>query len=187
MQKKILTMATALLLSTVIAGTAAARDGWYAAIRGGITNSNLNDIDDSATTTAAVDFDNVWMMSGAIGYRYSYFRAELEYTYRNKIEGDYIGAKHKVDTMSMMINGYYDIDTGMALRPFVNLAIGASRLKIKDVGVSSKTDYKFSWGGGVGVGYDITKDITFDVGYRFQDLGKQIKSNEFYGGLRFAF
>ena len=130
---------------------------------------------------------NAWEGSAAVGMHLNDFRTELEYTYRNKIEGDYIGAKHKVDTMSMMINGYYDIDTGMALRPFVNLAIGASRLKIKDVGVSSKTDYKFSWGGGVGVGYDITKDITFDVGYRFQDLGKQIKSNEFYGGLRFAF
>ncbi len=130
---------------------------------------------------------NAWEGSAALGMQLNEIRTELEYTYRNKIEGDYIGAKHKVDTMSLMVNGYYDIQTGTALRPFINLAVGASRLKIKDVGVSSKTDYKFSWGGGVGVGYDITKDITFDVGYRFQDLGKQIKSNEFYGGLRFAF
>ena len=130
---------------------------------------------------------NAWEGSAALGMQLNEIRTELEYTYRNKIEGDYIGAKHKVDTMSLMVNGYYDIQTGTALRPFINLAVGASRLKIKDIGVSSKTDYKFSWGGGVGVGYDITKDITFDVGYRFQDLGKQIKSNEFYGGLRFAF
>ena len=130
---------------------------------------------------------NAWEGSAALGMQLNEIRTELEYTYRNKIEGDYIGAKHKVDTMSLMVNGYYDIQTGTALRPFINLAVGASRLKIKDVGVSSKTDYKFSWGGGVGVGYDITKDITFDVGCRFQDLGKQIKSNEFYGGLRFAF
>ena len=130
---------------------------------------------------------NAWEGSAALGMQLNEIRTELEYTYRNKIEGDYIGAKHKVDTMSLMVNGYYDIQTGTALRPFINLAVGASRLKIKDVGVSSKTDYKFSWGGGVGVGYDISKDITFDVGYRFQDLGKQIKSNEFYGGLRFAF
>ncbi len=130
---------------------------------------------------------NAWEGSAALGMQLNEFRTELEYTYRNKIEGDYLGAKHKVDTMSLMVNGYYDIDTGSELRPYINLAIGASRLKQRYIGVSSETEYKFSWGGGVGVGYDMTNDITFDLGYRFQDLGEQIKSNEFYAGLRFAF
>ena len=84
MQKKLFTIASALLLSTAIVGSAAARDGWYFAVRGGVTNSNLNDVSEDSTTTATadIDFDNVWMMSGAVGYRYSYFRAELEYSYR---------------------------------------------------------------------------------------------------------
>ena len=130
---------------------------------------------------------NAWNMSAAVGMQLNAFRTEFEYTYRDGIEGRYIGAKHKVDTMSMMVNGYYDIQTGHALKPFVNLGIGASRLKLKDVGVRSDTDYKFSWGGGAGLSYDLSQNITFDLGYRFMDLGKEIKSNEFYGGLRFAF
>lgn len=130
---------------------------------------------------------NAWEGSAALGMQLNEFRTELEYTYRNKIKGDYIGTRHKVDTMSLMLNGYYDIQTGTAFRPFVNLQIGASRLRLNDANTSAKTHYKFSWGGGVGIGYDITRDIAFDIGYRFQDLGKQIKSNEFYGGLRFAF
>lgn len=130
---------------------------------------------------------NAWEGSAAVGMQMNSFRTELEYTYRDKIEGHHHDAKHKVDTMSLMVNGYYDIDTGTAMTPYVNLGIGASRLKLREIDVSSKTDYKFSWGGGVGVGYEITKDMTFDVGYRFLDLGKEIKSNEFYGGLRFSF
>ena len=130
---------------------------------------------------------NAWEMSAAVGMQLNEFRTEFEYTYRDGIEGDHLGAKHKVDTMSMMVNGYYDIQTGSALKPFINLGIGASRLKLKEVGIYSKTDYKFSWGGGAGISYDLSKNITFDLGYRFTDLGKQIKSNEFYGGLRFAF
>ena len=130
---------------------------------------------------------NAWEGSAALGMQLNEFRTELEYTYRDKIAGNLHGVKHKVGTMSLMVNGYYDIQTGTALRPFINLAAGASRLRLNSEDTSGKTDYKFSWGGGVGVGYDISKNIAFDLGYRFTDLGKQVKSNEFYGGLRFAF
>ncbi|MBR1777818.1 MAG: porin family protein [Alphaproteobacteria bacterium] len=178
--KKVLlgTVASALALSAFVS-TAKAQtpcgDRPYVAVRTGLAMLK-NHID-----------KNAWEGGAAVGMQLNEFRAELEYTYRDGIEGDYIGAKHKVDTMSLMVNGYYDIQTGSALHPFVNLGIGASRIKIKDVGISSDSYNKFSWGGGVGVGYDLSKNITFDLGYRFLDLGKEIKSNEFYGGLRFAF
>ncbi|GEM_PF-2130532 len=130
---------------------------------------------------------NAWEGSVAMGMQLDAMRAELDYTYRDKIKKQHAGREHENDTMSLMVNGYYDIPTDMALKPFVNLGIGASRLKMKVADVSSKTHYKFSWAGGVGVGYELSRDWTLDVGYRFQDLGKDVKSNEFYGGVRFAF
>lgn len=128
---------------------------------------------------------NTWDIGVAAGMRLNQIRTEFEYTYRGEIKGDYAGTKHKIDAMSMLVNMYYDIHTGSALHPFVNLGIGASRLELKDE--SSHTDFKFSWGGGAGVSYDLSQNVTFDLGYRFLDLGKEIKANEFYGGLRFAF
>ena len=128
---------------------------------------------------------NTWDVGVAAGMQLNQFRTELEYTYRGRIKGDYAMTNHKIDTMSLLVNGYYDIQTGSALHPYINLGIGTSRLEIKSV--DSKTDYKFSWGGGAGMSYDLTQSVSFDLGYRFLDLGKQIKSNEFYGGLRFAF
>ena len=130
---------------------------------------------------------NTWDASIAAGMQLNQFRTELEYIYRGGIEGRHAGAKHKVDSMSMLLNGYYDMHMGSSLYPFINLSVGASRLKLKDVGVRSDTEVKFSWGGGAGIAYDISKNVTIDLGYRFLDLGKEIKSNEFYGGLRFSF
>ena len=130
---------------------------------------------------------NTWDAGVAIGMQLNSFRTELEYTYRDNIKGDAMGGEHKLGTMSMLVNGYYDMYTGSSFHPYLNLGIGASRLYQKDAGMFSHTDYKFSWGGGVGISYDITQDTTFDLGYRFLDLGKQVKSNEFYAGLRFAF
>ena len=130
---------------------------------------------------------NAWEGSVAAGMQLNHFRSELEYTFRDGIKGHSQGLEHKVKTMSLMLNGYYDIDTGSALRPYVNLGIGVSRLKLEENPRNTKKNNKFSWGGGVGMGYDITQSVALDLGYRFLDLGEQIKSNEFYTGLRFAF
>ncbi len=178
--KKILlgTLASAVVFSAFAPSAKADErcgDRPYAAVRTGVAMLK-NHID-----------KNAWEGSVAIGTQLNAFRAEMEYTYRDKIKGDHNRTKHEIGSMSLMANGYYDMRNHTRFTPFVNLAAGASRLHMKDAGVSSNTDYRFSWGGGVGVGYDIAKSATFDLGYRFLDLGKDVKSNEFYAGLRFAF
>ena len=178
--KKVLlgTVASVVALSTFVSTAKAQEpcgDRPYVAIRSGLSMLK-NHID-----------KNAWEGSVAAGMQLNQFRAELEYIYRDGIKGNTMGGEHKLDTMSMLVNGYYDIKMGSSLYPFINLGIGASRLKQKDFGLINHTDYKFSWGGGVGMGYDITQNMTVDLGYRFLDLGKQVKSNEFYAGLRFAF
>lgn len=200
MQKKILTMATALLLSTVIAGTAAARDGWYAAIRGGITNSNLNDIDDSATTTAAVDFDNVWMMSGAIGYRYSYFRAELEYTYREDHEETSArgGSGTEFGAQNLMLNGYFDFLPNYVISPYISGGIGWSQISMdvfstnfgQRITENNDSD-NFTWSLGAGMTIRVNRCLNIDAGYRYLDMGDienaNVNAHEVYFGLRYTF
>ena len=53
------------------------------------TNGNknsLNNKDDDVTKAAVSDLDSVGMYSGAVGYKYKYFRAELEYVARDALK-----------------------------------------------------------------------------------------------------
>lgn len=200
MQKKLLTIAGALLLSTAIAGTASARDGWYAAFRGGITNSNLNDIDDNASETADIDFDNVWMMSGAVGYRYSYFRAELEYTYREDHDETsptgLSGAEFGVQ--NLMLNGYIDFLPNYVVSPYISAGIGWSKVEMKTFSTlgpvrteTSVDSDNFTWSLGAGATVRINKCLNFDAGYRYIDMGDienaNVNAHEVYFGLRYTF
>ena len=84
MTKKFLTAVSALVLASfAAAGVAEARDGLYLSVKGGRTNPNMNSKKDSFYDKAGIEFDDVWFVSGAFGYRWKYFRAELEYTYRD--------------------------------------------------------------------------------------------------------
>ncbi len=199
MQKKILTLAAVMLFSTTLAGTASARDGWYAALRGGLTNSNMNDVDDSAGKKADIDFDNVWMMSGAVGYRYSYFRAELEYTYHEDhdetsatgLSGTEFGAQN------LMLNGYIDFLPNYVVSPYISGGIGWSKIKLDTYSttttrttVSNDAD-NFTWSLGAGMTIRINKCLNFDGGYRYIDMGDienaNVNAHEVYFGLRYTF
>ncbi len=200
MQKRFLTIAAALLLSTVMVGTASARDGWYAAVRGGITNSNLNDKDDSATTTAAVDFDNVWMMSGAVGYRYSYFRAELEYTYREDHEetSSRGGSGTEFGVQNLMLNGYFDFLPNYVISPYISAGIGWSQVSMdifstnfgERITENNDSD-NFTWSLGAGATIRVNKCLNIDAGYRYIDMGDiesaNVNAHEIYFGLRYTF
>ena len=200
MQKKLFTIASALLLSTAIVGSAAARDGWYFAVRGGITNSNLNDKDASAAEDADIDFDNVWMMSGAVGYRYSYFRAELEYSYRQDHDetspsgrsGSEFGAKN------LMLNGYIDFMPNYVISPYISGGIGWANVTMDSfytTGSARQEDNNdvnnFAWSIGAGLTVRINKCLNLDGGYRYIDMGDidnaNVNAHEWYFGLRYTF
>ena len=200
MQKKVFTLLGALLLSTAIAGAAEARDGWYAAFRGGVTNSNLNDVDDKATDEAEIDFDNVWMMSGAIGYRYSYFRAELEYTYREDHSEEYDGGLSGTEfgATNLMLNGYFDFLPNYVISPYVSAGIGWTQVSLdtfsysygKTIVEGNESD-NFTWSLGAGMTVRINKCLNIDAGYRYIDMGDiesaNVNAHEIYFGLRYTF
>lgn len=202
MQKKLFTIASALLLSTAIAGTADARDGWYFAVRGGVTDSNLNDVneDSTSTATADIDFDNVWMMSGAVGYRYSYFRAELEYSYRQDhdenspsgLSGTEFGAKN------LMLNGYIDFMPNYVISPYISGGIGWAKVKMDTFYTAAGVRHEdnndvnnFAWSVGAGLTVRINKCLNLDGGYRYIDMGDidsaNVNAHEWYFGLRYTF
>lgn len=130
--------------------------------------------------------DNVWANAGAIGIRHQDFRAEIEYTYREKMSGMSFGDYDEITTQSLMVNLYYDIPTETVIRPFINAGLGVSNIALRTPYYKDSTN-KFSWSAGAGIAYDISKQWDFDIGYRYIDIGEDVKTNEFYAGIRYTF
>ena len=139
-------------------------------------------------------WDNTFGGSLAAGYDFSKklnipVRAELEYAAFTKAEAEKEawGDKYKQSNniQTLFVNVYYDINTGTRFIPYIGAGLGAGFIRTKgyiDWGAGaiettgSKTVTNFAWNIGLGLGYEITKNIALDVGYRFADLGK-VKTN----------
>ncbi len=194
MNKKFLTVAFALVFSALMSSEAIARDGFYLGIRGGMTNANMNDIDDSATDTAPIDFEDEWWIGGAVGYRYSYVRLELEYTYHDSHEEDLTEFGYE----SYMANAYFDFLPNYVVSPYIQGGLGYTKLDLKTTTVigmnrlvDSSDETNFTWSLGAGLTLRLNKCLNLDVGYRYLDMGDiegaNINAHEWYGGVRFTF
>ena len=71
-------------ISLSIANAAyASSEGPYLAVPDGENTHSIGDKDENVATDKKLDVDdNAMMFSGAIGYRWGYFRVEAEYVYR---------------------------------------------------------------------------------------------------------
>lgn len=128
-------------------------------------------------------------------------RVELEYNQNEVAESTLFGvAETEVETQSVMLNGYYDIDTGTKLTPYVGAGIGFAKVKgIMSIPSTqyyeSMDDTTFAWQVGAGVGYAVTENVTVDAGYRYVDYGDisdydvdiETTAHELYVGARYSF
>lgn len=211
MNKTFATVASALVLTMAVAATAEARDGFYIAVRGGYTDYNYNSYKrDNASTKSKADFDGVWHASGALGYKYKYFRVEGEYIYRDDSDADYKikgaggaieGTNHTtIETDSFMLNAYLDIMPNYWISPYIMGGIGISRLDFKsnDTNLSGvtyneferdKTNFSWQWGGGLSL--RLNRCLNFDMGYQYMNFNKlnkaELNAHVYYGGLRYTF
>lgn len=199
MKKTLVTMASALVLTMAVAAPASARDGFYVALRGGNTDYNMNDKEDSAVSKSRAEFGDTWMMSGALGYKYKYFRIEGEYIYRDDIEDEYRSGrgtyKSSLESDSFMANIYLDLMPNYWVSPYLNAGIGITRIDLsnRDPGGDKVTysEDNFTWMLGGGLSLRLNRCVNIDAGYRYLDMGDinkaNINSHEWYGGLRFTF
>lgn len=199
MKKTLLLTASALVLTLAVAAPASARDGFYVALRGGNTNYNLNNKDDNISSKSRTDFGDTWMMSGALGYKYKYFRIEGEYIYRDDIDDEYaIGRgkyKSTLESDSFMANVYLDLMPNYWVSPYIMGGIGITRIDLsnQDSGAEKVTysEDNFTWALGGGLSVRLNRCLNIDAGYRYLDMGDigkaNINAHEVYGGLRFTF
>lgn len=201
----------ALLAGTFLASNAMADcNGFYLGGRGGIVKHDYSKKGNSGINSDGLD-KNRLMLSGALGYRHDYLRAELEYVWRDKSEKKYgddtdptMKAKHSFKTQSYMLNGYFDFAPYRWFTPYVSAGIGFTEMKYKDSyyygvtgGSSTATNngnYKptrFTWSVGGGLSVKVTNRFNVDAGYRYYDMGSikhaDITAHEIYSGLRYVF
>lgn len=203
-------------ISAVALGIAAATpaqaecDGVYLAVRGGGANPTL---DDKSQGSNRFDIGGTdLMLSGALGYRYEYFRAEVEYIWRNTnedsetlayydkdLERDVVSkSSGEFDYTSYMFNVYWDLSPYTWFTPYLNAGIGWTELEYNfsynnsdGNGSDSYKKDRFTWSLGAGLSAKMTNRLNLDLGYRYFDFGKlgdgQVHNHEFYGGLRYVF
>lgn len=203
--KKLLLTVSALVLGMAIATDALADcNGLYVGIRAGSAKhdySKKNHIDMDGLDS------HVFMLSGALGYRYDYYRTELEYVWRDKDDWKISdsGANSKLDfqTQSFMWNHFIDILPYNWWSPYVGAGIGFTKMKYHDkttyptgdvddyTSGYNNTPTRFTWSVGGGLTLKVTNKFNVDAGYRYYDMGAihkmDVKAHEIYGGLRYVF
>ncbi len=194
----------ALLAGTFLCSNAMADcNGFYLGGRGGIVKHDYSKKGNSGINSDGLD-KNKLMLSGALGYRYNYFRTEVEYVWRDKSEKKYVvsptySTKYNFRSYSYMLNGYFDFAPYRWFTPYVSAGIGLTKLKYKDVdsdGMSGTTNgnyspTRFTWSVGGGLSVKVTNRFNVDAGYRYYDMGSikhaDVTAHEICTGLRYVF
>jgi len=146
---------------------------YYISLKGGMTafsDISFNDFQDDP------DLGNLTATLGsgiegavAFGWKFSDGRVELEGGYYvSEVESiagvPVTGIDYKMATL--MLNGYYDFETHSDWRPYLGAGIGAANI-IVDVPGSRDDAYAIAYKLGGGVGLDVSRNITLDLGYMF--------------------
>lgn len=195
--KKLMLTASALVLGLTLAAPVMAEcNGIYVAGRGGVFKNDFKKKQTHEFEQKDMDKSKL-MLSAAVGYRYDYWRTELEYVWRDNNERENEFQKRTFRTYSGMWNNYIDIFPYEWISPYAGVGIGYTKLKYSakdkiegfDHGSNKKSNFTWSVGGGLTV--KVTNRINVDAGYRYYDIGsfghEDVTLQEVYGGLRYVF
>jgi opacity protein-like surface antigen len=191
MKRTLLSLLVALAAATLLASVAAAAGAPYYPMHpyfsvhiGGTSLQDADvDFDDPGIVfDDEIEFDNGFNVGAAFGYDYGLARLEVELAYRENdvdrvnSEGFAFRADGDFSATSVMLNGYWDFETGSPVVPYIGGGIGfanvsANNIKVFDVdGVESfvdDDDSVFAYQLAAGIAFDLNPALTLDLGYRF--------------------
>ena len=176
------------------------------------TNTALADTDafnpnaSLGSITYSGDAGTSALASAGIGVRLSpIFRIDLTASYMpwfrfsgQDIFGGSTVANAKIKPRVGLVNGYVDLGglAGLPLssaQPYLVGSVGASRNQLDSINFSTpggaifatingRTTTQFAWGVGAGLGIPLGRFVTFDLMYKYLDLGRVESSNLFTAG-----
>ncbi len=154
----------------------------------------------TSVTNVSKEFDSGMTFGVGAGYQFnSWFRLDVTGEYRGKTNfrgldivsnnfftggffaDDYYGSKSE---WLLLTNFYFDLGTWWCFTPFIGAGVGASRNTIhnfRDIGTApgiasvayglDSSKWNFAWALYAGVGYEVTRNLTLELAYRYVDLG----------------
>ncbi len=96
----------------------------------------------------------------AAGYNFGTYRLEGALGYEKH---DFTNTPDDVSMLTVMANGYYDIDTNSKITPYVMAGLGVADVKVSWADSSTN----FVWQVGFGAGFKVDDNVTLDLGYRY--------------------
>jgi opacity protein-like surface antigen len=141
----------------------------YAGFSSGVglmNNWGQNNKKDVITFKPGIDVD------AALGLKTGGTRLEVSLGYRHSAVESIMGAKmmnsgSNVDFWTFMANGCLDFERkGAIVIPYIMAGIGFADVVLNDDS-GSQTHGTFAWQAGAGIGIEVSKKITLDLGYRY--------------------
>jgi opacity protein-like surface antigen len=204
------------IVIAIVPNTSRAESGMYIGLYGGYT-TGMDASWEYSNRDFDLDIDDTWTAGIKIGYSHpkmKYFAAELEYSYLEPELNNTIITRSGADLISFdsgnsklhnfMLNIIAKYPEGR-IHPYFGFGLGASYVDIDSqvsssiAGVTasaniSEHDTSFAWQAMAGIDFDIVKNLSIDLGYRYfytkpdiNDSELEIKTGIVTAGLKFRF
>ncbi|MGE4167688.1 MAG: outer membrane protein [Xanthobacteraceae bacterium] len=147
------------------------------------------------------------------GLKVDWFRTDLTVDYAGpaKYHGMSVTANDttaKVQSMTLLANGYFDLGSWYGFTPYVGAGVGSSFIRVNNyvsplppTTETGARGWSFSYAGMAGVAFAVSRNIMLDIGYRYLNLGdapavhdatgsfdlKDLQAHEIRVGLRWYF
>ena len=164
--------------------------GWY--LRGDlgyrfqhIGESSSGDLTQVPAPTSG-KIDNTYVFGFGAGIKRDWLRLDVtgDYGWRSKYQAEYAGGTFsgKVESFTVMGNGYIDLGTWYGITPYVGAGIGGANLIFSSYENPNATApmpstavpvsrWNLAWALMAGVSYAVAPNMLIDVGYRHIDMG----------------
>jgi opacity protein-like surface antigen len=189
---------TIIAIGTMFPATAQAVS-LYVTANAGLALLSDSTVSDPAGTFGLFDieYDEGFLAAAGIGIDFGPIRAEGAVQYqKNELDSITIPGYVPVgdlSTTAFMFNGYWDINTGFSVEPFITAGAGLAQVEVDSI--ADDDDSVFAWQAGAGVGFGLNDKAYLDITYRYFATSDpsifgvdwEVSGHNFSAGLRYNF
>lgn len=191
----------------------------YVGVIAGSAITSVNKVSDSSGSLNT-DFNPGYLVGGAAGVSFDEklgmnierIRAEVEVAYRSSnlvkmrnVQGQTANMSGTVAVTSFMLNGYLEntslLSKDLPITLFLTAGVGGAMASISSVTfqgatlIKSASNTQLAYQGGIGAGYELTRNVTFDAAYKylgtttfkFAGVNAEYGSHNILLGARYSF